>query len=95
MEKVEGKNKAHKVVIYTISTCGWCKKTKRLLKELDIEYEYADVDLATGDEGQEVREALKKWNPRQNVPTIVVDDGKEVIIGFKEEKIREVLLDGK
>jgi len=88
MEKVQGKNKGHKVALYTISTCGWCKKTKRLLKELDIEYEYADLDVVTGDEGKEVREALKKWNPRQNVPTMVVDDGKEVIIGFKEENVR-------
>jgi glutaredoxin-like protein NrdH len=92
MEKVEGPIKKYKVRMFTLSTCGWCKKTKRLLGELGIEYEYADIDIVTGQEGEKVMEELKRWNPRQNVPTIVVDDGKEVIIGFQEERIRKVLL---
>ncbi|MBD3172715.1 glutaredoxin family protein, partial [Candidatus Bathyarchaeota archaeon] len=42
--KVEGSNKEHKVFLYTLSTCGWCKKTKELLKEKDIAYEFIDLD---------------------------------------------------
>jgi len=95
MEKVPGKNKKHKVLLYTLSTCGWCKKTKSLMQELDCEYEYVDIDAVHGDEGKKVREELKKYNPSQNVPTIVIDDGKTVIIGFKEDRIKEVLKDGK
>jgi len=26
--KVEGEKKEHNVFLYTLSTCGWCKKTK-------------------------------------------------------------------
>lgn len=94
MEKVPGKNKKHKVRIFTISTCGWCKKTKRLMTDLDYEYEYSDIDQVSGEEGHEAHEELKKYNPRQNVPTIIIDDGETVIIGFKEDKIREALKDG-
>ena len=91
MQKVPGKNKKHKVQMFTLSTCGWCKKTKALMQEMDCEYEYVDIDAVHGDEGKKVREELKKYNPSQNVPTIVIDDGKCVIIGYKEDQIKEVL----
>jgi glutaredoxin len=94
MQKVEGKNKNHKVMIYTLSTCGWCKKMKALLKSLDVEYEFVDIDLLYGEEMEKVRGELKKYNSRASCPTLVVDDGKEVIIGFDEEKVRRCLLDG-
>lgn len=91
MTKVEGKNREHKVTIYTLSTCGWCKKTKKLLKDLEVEYEYFDIDILTGGEEGRIREEMRKHNPRMAAPTIVVDDGKEVIVGFEEEKIRRAL----
>jgi len=53
------------------------------------QYEYVDIDVVSGEEVKKVREELKKYNPSQNVPTIVIDDGKDVIIGYKE-----VLSDG-
>jgi len=95
MEKVPGKNKKHKVLMFTLSTCGWCKKTKALMQEMSCEYEYVDLDAVSGEESKKVREELKKYNPSQNVPTIVIDDGKVVIIGYKEDRIKEVLEDGK
>jgi len=95
MPVVPGKKRTHKVKMFTLSTCGWCKKTKALMQEMDCEYEYVDIDVVSGEEGKKVREELKKYNPSQNVPTIVIDNGKTVIIGFKEDKIKEVLSDGK
>ncbi len=94
METVEGTNKDHKVMVYTLSTCGWCKKMKALLKDLGVEYTYADIDQTHGEEGKQVREDLRKYNPRSSAPTLVVDDGKEVIIGFDEEKVRRLFADG-
>jgi glutaredoxin len=94
MTKVEGKNREHKVTIYTLSTCGWCKKTKKLLNDLDVEYEYFDIDNLTGEESDKVREEMRKYNPRMSAPTIVVDEGKDVIIGFDEEKVRSCLGNG-
>jgi glutaredoxin len=91
MEKVPGSKKDHKVMIFTLSTCGWCKKTKKLLKDLDVEYEYVDIDTLSGKEREKVREELRKHNPRMSAPTVVIDDGKNVIIGFNEEEVREAL----
>ena len=91
MEKVPGSKKDHKVMIFTLTTCGWCKKTKKLLKDLDVEYEYVDIDLIHGEEREKVREELRKYNPRMSAPTVVIDDGKNVIVGFDEEEVREAL----
>lgn len=90
-EKVPGSHKEHHVKIYTLSTCVWCKKTKELLKALDVEYEYIDVDMLSGSDLDEATEEVKKYNPHRSFPTIVVDDGKHVIIGFNEPEIRKTI----
>ena len=86
---VDGKKKG-KVMLYALSTCGWCKKTKVLLNELGVEYDYTDVDLLKGAEQDAVVKEIMKWNPSSNFPTIVID-AKKCIIGFKEDEIREAL----
>ncbi|DAC72368.1 MAG TPA: glutaredoxin family protein [Thermoplasmata archaeon] len=90
-ERVPGKKKAHQVKIYTLSTCGWCKKTKELLKDLDVEFEYVDIDTLSGDDLVEANEEIKKYNPYRTYPTIVIDQGKHVILGFKDKEIKEKL----
>lgn len=79
-----------KVKMYALSTCGWCRKAKRFLNEHDVEYDFVDVDLLSGEEKQQVMEEVKQWNPRRNFPTIVIDDS-EVVVGFNESRLREVL----
>jgi glutaredoxin len=85
---VEGR-KAANITIYTLSTCGWCKKTKALLQELGLAYDYIDVDLLNGMDSDEAQEQIKKWNPTCSFPTIVIN-GEECIVGFQEERIRSL-----
>lgn len=89
MEHVDGENKG-KVVLYALSTCGWCKKTRLLLEDLDVEYDYIYVDLLEGDERSEIVEQVKKWNSQLSFPTLVIDEDK-TIVGFDEEGIKEAL----
>ncbi|MBI1811237.1 MAG: glutaredoxin family protein [Nitrospirae bacterium] len=77
------------IKIYTLSTCGHCKATKRLLDECSIKYEFADVDLLSGAERQAIIEEVKRFNPDCSFPTIIIGD--KVIIGFKEQEIRKAL----
>ncbi|NIO69985.1 MAG: glutaredoxin family protein [Anaerolineae bacterium] len=79
-----------KVRFFALSTCGWCKKTKRFLDAHNVNYEIDYVDLLSGAERARVMAEMEHWNPRQTFPTVVVDDS-EVVIGFKEDRLREVL----
>jgi glutaredoxin-like protein NrdH len=84
---VPGKNKG-KVMVFALSTCGWCKKTKALLSDLGVAYDYIDVDQLRGAEQETVVEQMGKYNPATNFPTMVIND-KKTIIGFKEDDIRK------
>jgi glutaredoxin len=86
---VEGENKG-RIMLYALSTCGWCKKTKGLLEELKVEFYYTHVDQLQGEERTEAIEAVKKWNPRCSFPSLIVNDS-QCIIGYDEAKIKEAL----
>jgi glutaredoxin-like protein NrdH len=77
-------------MLYALSTCAWCKKTKAFLDDNGVQYDYVYVDLLTGDEKEQVLDEVRKWNPRCTFPTVVVDD-TESVAGFKEDRLREVL----
>lgn len=89
--KVSGSEEPRDVKMYTISTCAWCKKTKRFMKENNIEHRYIDIDDLEGEEKDEIMEELENHNPTKSVPTIIIDEGEEVIVGFKEDKLKETL----
>lgn len=86
---VDGMDKG-KVMLYTLSTCVWCKRTKALLRDIGVAYDYIDVDLLSSDEEEKVMKEIMKFNPSCNFPTMVIND-KKCIVGFKEDEIREVL----
>jgi glutaredoxin len=86
---VAGKKKG-KVMLYALSTCGWCKKTKALLNELGVEYDFTDVDLLKGNEQTAAVGEIQKFNPDLNFPTMIINNSK-CIVGFKEDDIRKEL----
>lgn len=87
---VDGKNLAD-LKLFALSTCGWCKKTRMYLEVEEIEYDYIYVDLATGEERDEVMKDLEKFNPDMSFPTLVINNGEYVIIGYEPEEIAEAL----
>jgi glutaredoxin len=89
MARISGGNMHPEVKMYTLSTCIHCKKVKRFLDECKVKYEFKDVDLLTGKEREEVVEEIRKINADCSFPTILIGD--RVIVGFREEEIREAL----
>ena len=87
INRVKGKDKGD-VKLYALSTCIWCGKTKKLIKDLDVAYDCIDVDLQDYDEQQEILKEVKKFNPGGGFPTMVIDN-KDCIVGFDEQKIRD------
>jgi glutaredoxin-like protein NrdH len=88
--KVSGKKNDHKVTVYALSTCVWCKLTKQFLNENGIEYEFIDVDMLEDDEKTKAHETITSKGGMLSYPTIIVDD-RVVITGFRKDKLKEVL----
>ena len=87
IEHVNGKEKGT-VMLYALSTCGWCNRTKELLREIGIAFDYMYVDLLEGKEQDEAMTAVERFNPSGSFPTLVIND-KKCIVGFREKEIRE------
>jgi glutaredoxin-like protein NrdH len=87
-EKVEGMDKGP-VILYALSTCIWCEKTKKLLVKSGVGFRYAYVDLLKGDEREVAIEEIKRVNPSLSFPTLVVGD--KAVVGFKEKEIKEAV----
>ena len=87
VEHVSGKKKGT-VMLYALSTCGWCKRTKELLRELGVEFDFMYVDLLEGKEQDTAMDTVERLNPSGSFPTLVINDNK-CIVGFKEQEIRE------
>jgi glutaredoxin len=88
MTHVAGKGKGH-ILLYALSTCVWCKKTKQLLDQLGVEYKFVEVDLLQGEEKTQATDDVKKLNPRCSFPTLAIND--QCIVGYDEQKIKEIL----
>jgi glutaredoxin len=90
IEHVEGKDKG-KIMLYALSTCGWCRKTKHLLEDLNVGYDFVYVDQLEGSDKDDTMKEVRKWNPRSSFPTLVINN-KIVITGFKDDEIRKALM---
>jgi glutaredoxin len=76
--------------MYAISTCAWCKLTKKFLKDNNIEYEYVDVDLCDEEDKDKIRQDILDKGGSLSYPTIIIDN-KKVITGFRKDKLTEAL----
>jgi glutaredoxin 3 len=78
-----------KVNIYSTPTCTFCVLAKEFFSNNDVEFEEFDV---AADEGK--RNEMIEKTGQMGVPVIVVikeDGGEEVVVGFDEGKLRELL----
>jgi len=89
VEHVPGR-KGPPIMLYALSTCIWCRKTRQLLENLGVEYDYLYVDQLQGSERQEAIDTVKKWNPACSFPTLVIDN-KKCIAGYQEDEIKKAL----
>lgn len=87
--RVEGEDRG-RILLFSLSTCVWCRMTKRFLNNFGVAYEYVDVDLLDRRQRKEALHELRRWNPRISYPTLVVRD-ELAIVGMKEDEIRKAL----
>lgn len=73
-----------KITIYTTPTCVYCKMTKDFFSEHRISYEEKDVSADSA-----AREEMLKKSGQMGVPVVDIDG--EIVIGFDEERLRELI----
>mgnify|MGYP004703451677 CR=1 FL=1 len=78
-----------KVKIFTLSTCSHCKAAKKFLNDNRVVFDATDVDLLQGTDRETALNEIVQYNPQRSFPTIIIGD--KIIIGFKENDIREAL----
>jgi glutaredoxin len=87
---VAGSHNEKQVTFYGLSTCVWCKRTRKLLEDNDVAFDFTYVDLLRGKERKEAIEQVRKWNPAGSFPTLILD-GEQSIVGFKPDQIKGAL----
>jgi len=77
------------VMLYTLSTCPFCKMAKKFFESRDISYNFVDVDLLPEEEKERTVAKVQEISGRRAFPVIVI--GNEVIVGYDELRIKEAL----
>ncbi|HMP67572.1 MAG TPA: glutaredoxin domain-containing protein [Candidatus Paceibacterota bacterium] len=77
-----------KIQIYSTPTCTYCQLAKQFFGQNNVEY--TEFDVA---EDLEKRQEMIEKSGQMGVPVISIEkDGKsEVIVGFDEDRIRQIL----
>lgn len=77
------------VKVYALSTCPYCRMTRRFLDESGVTYDVTEVDKLEGQEREDVIEEVRKVSGGASFPVVIVGD--EVIVGFNKLRIKELL----
>lgn len=77
------------VKLYALSTCPYCRMTRRYLDEAGVEYELTEVDLLEGETKDDVVAEVRRVSGGASFPVVVIGD--EVIVGFNKARIKELL----
>lgn len=78
------------VHLYALSTCPYCRMTKRFLEEHGVDYELTEVDTMDGEDKQAAIEEVKRISGGTSFPVLVVDE-KEPVVGFNKTRIADLL----
>jgi len=80
----DGTRTDHEIMVYALSTCGFCKRALAFLDAHQFAYRYLYVDLIPIDTKNAIKQELKQ-RFKENVafPFAVIDD-KKYLIGFIE-----------
>ena len=79
----------HNIIFYGLSTCIHCKRTKEFLEAEEIPFNLIYVDKLEGVDRDKAIDEIRTHNPRISFPTLVVDEGKAVIVGFQPQAIKD------
>lgn len=78
--------------MYTLSTCPWCRKTKKFFKDKGIQFDFIDYDLASEDVQNRIATEMMKNTGHIAFPFVRIGD--TVVVGFNPERYEQLLKSG-
>jgi len=82
LEKIEGENSKKDLKLFSLSTCGFCKRAKAFLDENRVAYSFAELDHVPVEEKTRLKEEFSsRFGRRMSFPCLIIDDSS-YLIGF-------------
>lgn len=92
--KEEGENNRGKIIVYALSTCAFCKKALKFLRDNSISFSYVYVDEFDFDTKSQIKKNLKeRYKEDVGFPYLILNDSK-VIVGFTEDVYKKNFIGG-
>ncbi len=85
---VEGNSKRD-ILVYSLSTCGWCAKAKAWLDQNVGSYDLVYVDKLQGQEQTDIMNKLQQKVGRVAFPMIFFGD--QVVVGYQPEEYHRMV----
>ncbi len=77
-----------RTVLFALSTCNACKKTKDLLDRNNIDYLVVELDIMDINSRDKMLKEVRQFNPKETFPTLVINGGEKVVIGYRADDLR-------
>ena len=89
-KEVDGENGADEnILVFTLSTCMWCKKCKSFLNDRNLKYRFIEVDKIDLKEKSSILNHLRsKYESRISYPFLVCKSGH--VVGYNPNQYEEL-----
>ena len=77
------------VSMYTLSTCPWCRKTKKYFTDHNVPFKYVDYDLASVPEQERIEQEMRSRGGPLSFPWVLIGD--DLVVGWNTAKYDELL----
>jgi glutaredoxin len=77
-----------KVSMYTLSTCPWCRKTKKYFTDHNVPFDYIDYDLADEATQDRIMRELEA-DGASGFPFVRIDG--QVVEGYRPDRFAKLL----
>jgi glutaredoxin-like protein NrdH len=77
------------VHLYALSTCPYCRMTKKYLDEHDVKFELTEVDLLEGEAKEAAIAEVVRLSGGKSFPVLDIDG--QVVVGFNKGRMAQVL----
>lgn len=88
---VDGARKEHDIIVYALSTCGFCKRSLAFLDANGFSYRYIYMDRIPLETKTEVKRILKERYGTDVAFPFATVDGKDHLVGFIEPDWKRTL----